>query len=229
MKVILSGVVGSKCHADQVEGSDTDRFEVFIHSTSDILSVNPPSDHFSTQDEEGDFRQDELMKFVKAAIKGDTQSLDLLYTPIGREWTMEGALLVMQREAFVSQNTLKSLCGHAKSDLMKASNHVNEPIETWWKKIRKTTRMHAQAYRLFREGQYRCGFSDEEWEKLDAVRSRIQSSDTLQRIAEIEWLIHSLESMAMNVDSSPLPKTPNFDKINEVIRVIRKDNFDLTD
>ena len=91
--------------------------------------------------------------------------------------------------------------------------------------------MHAQAYRLFTEGEYRCGFSDQEWERLDAVRSRINSSDLIGplRITQIEWLIRSLESMAANIELSPLPKTPNFDKINEVIRVIRKDNFVLTD
>ena len=214
-KIILEGIVGSKAYGLDMPESDTDKKGIFIYSTQRILSLwkNPDTIHFDLEDTE----HHEVEKFIKLASKCNPTVLELLYLNDYTKLTPEGNLLINNRDAFLSKKIYKTYGGYALAQAKKLYKKGMN-FARYEKHARHCFRLLLQAKELLTEHTLTIRLDEEIREELFKLGK-----------SKPETLIEMFEQEFTNFDKiqTTLPDEPNWNKLNEMLLIIREANYEL--
>ena len=115
--VIFSAVVGSVAWGLADEGSDEDKKGVFLLPFDTWAGLWRPPDEIA--DPLRDVQYWEVQKLVYQGLRGDANTLELLWSPHIRVCTELGVSLLEQRRMFVSQNVFGTFGRYAMSQFRK--------------------------------------------------------------------------------------------------------------
>lgn len=154
---ILLGIGGSHAHGLAHANSDYDYRGVFSHSTEDFFLVDStPKDHYVSTSVEFDQTIYELAKYLKLAVKGNPDALELLgldtFVDVDEEWgvrllelgpelmgavPMKAAYLGYARQQFHKMRTMSDdFPAHKGGRLWKHAKHMFRLLETYSRFVR---------------------------------------------------------------------------------------------
>lgn len=205
----LVSLVGSRGYGLHTPESDFDYRGVYLAPTSALLGISRPAEQLEAK--EPDTCVYELDKFVQLAIKANPNIIEILYAdavvidPVGRR-------LVENRHLFLSQRARHSYGGYVVQQLRRATQGRGDAlyVRRREKAIRHLFRLYEQGRTLLETGELQVRVSDPE-----AIRAKAKLTD-----AELEVEMGRLDEELMNLES-PLPKGPDYEAIDALVRDIR--------
>lgn len=224
-KVILEGIVGSTAYGLATPESDIDKLGVYVQPTTDFHGMKLWTEKdFSVVTTQPDRTLHEVGKFCRLAIKCNPTITELLWIPeeLITVAAPEGILLRMMAKNFLSAKLVKSAyLGYANSQLVRLEDRGDFGSD-----LKKRTKKHArhllrlvtQGYTLYTEGHLPIRVDDPEkyHEFGEAVAIDPGHARRVFSEFEIKW----------NEAKSTLPESPNWDSIENLVKKIRKANWE---
>lgn len=227
---ILLTRIGSHAYGTNVETSDEDFKAIVIPPISYYLGLdgfnnyqNPNSKDFSYLTSDGsnaDISAIHLTKFVKEAMQGVPNNIEMLFS--NREDIVEineiGRELINNKHLFLSKNIYPKMRGYAQAQYKRMtnrtedSNRFNAIQEHGYdtKYAMHSVRLLTSAIEILRNGTFTTKHPEAEF--LKEIRngrfSFLEVQDIFKKYnAELD----------IAFEQSKLPKTPNYNKINELL------------
>lgn len=223
--IILEGVVGSTAYGLATENSDVDIKGVYLLPTSTVLGINFDAAHTTIQRTEPDEVYHEVGKFMKLVAGGNPTVSELLWLEDYIVLSPIGKLLVENREIFLSTPAiLNAYRGYALGQAMKLSKRQAEGMEGYdsalknrfSKHTRHCFRLLLQCRQLLETGQLTVKVTPDQREWLFKMGEQTPESVVDAFIAE---------DSKMEGIVSVLPDKPDWDKIDELLLKIRRNNL----
>lgn len=223
-KIILEGIVGSTAYGLATEGSDIDKLGVYVQPTESLhgLSLYTEKD-FSVVTTSPDITMHEIGKFCRLALKCNPTITELLWLP--EEFitlaTPEGILLRMFAKNFLSEQLIRdAYMGYAKSQLIRLESRGDFGSD-----LKKRTNKHArhllrlmhQGYTVYTTGELPIKLEDPE--RYHAFGEEVAEDSSVGRI------MFEYYENKFNAAKCVLPKFPNTDSIDHLMKSIRKANW----
>lgn len=219
MNVLLSGIVGSKAYGLDNEDSDTDRLGIFVATTNQLLSLNPPKDTLVTT--KPDYTFHEVLKYIRLALNVNPTVTELMWLESYESATGLGRQLVSIRQSFLSKDRVKdAYLGYAFAQFKRLEARSDGSFSS---DTRKRTAKHARHLaRLLYQGKHLYEFGvlpvrlwNPQW--YMEFGERVSQGDL--NIAED--LISATE-IAIAKAKSPIPDEPDKSKIEEWLQKVRR-------
>lgn len=216
--LIAMVLTGSQLYGLATEESDYDWKGVFMTPTIDLLGLFKPDDTRVTH--EPDVSVYELSKFLRLALQGNPNILDLLYAPLPAFLKLTDTFIRIYeyRDFFLSDTTIRNAYGgYAMSQfsrLKKRGDYGSDLKKRYSKHTRHMFRLLDQGTQLLREGMMSVVAADPE--KLFALGE-----------LEPEKMIPLGEAAFAEFEAtkSILPEKPNYDMINLLLEDLRMENL----
>lgn len=223
--IILEGVTGSTAYGLNHANSDIDIKGVYLLPTKDVLGLKFDAAHTTVQRTDPDEVYHELGKFMKLVAGGNPTVSELLWLEDYTILTPVGKLLVENREIFLSTPAvMNAYRGYAFGQAQKLARRQEEGKEGYdsalknrfAKHTRHCFRLLLQARQLLETGKLTVRVTPEQREWLFKMGE--QTPETI-----IDAFIE--EDKKMDDIVSVLPDEPNWEKIDELLYKIRKENI----
>lgn len=134
--LILLGEYGSSAHDVAISSSDFDYIGVAVEPESStfgltpyehtVLKENSAGVPTAANEEEGTIYS--LKKFAKLAQAGNTSIVSALYLPKYEVLTEVGAMLIAERDIFLSRSILKRFAGHLATERRRMNGDLKEKV-----------------------------------------------------------------------------------------------------
>lgn len=222
--IVLEGITGSKAYGLDTEHSDTDIKGVYLLPTETILSIGFNSDHTTKDHADPDWVYHEVGKFMKLVISGNPTVTELLYLDDYTIITPIGQLLIDNRSAFLSRNSIdKAYRGYAFSQAKRLNNRTEQGLDGYdsslknrfAKHTRHCFRLLMQARQLLETGTLDVKVTPEQREYLFEMGEKT-ASEIVDEFMRQDTEIKNLKSI--------LPEKPDMDKLNKILYNIRIEN-----
>lgn len=218
-KQVLVGVVGSHAYGLNTSTSDVDLRGIFVAPTKEILGIFNVPETIDRNDP--DVCLHEVSKFLRLALAGNPNILEMLYLQQYTTLTQEGKLLIKIRDAFLSQRVRDSYCGYAMSQIKRLNTRAAKGDASFSSDLRKRYSKHARhCFRLIMQGN----------ELLTTGNLTVKVADPNylfwlgeQTPEKLEQLFQQEYNKIKTVDSI-LPKEPDKSRVNEALLEIREMN-----
>lgn len=223
--IILEGVTGSTAYGLATENSDIDIKGVYLLPTETVLGLRFDPAHTTKDHTDPDWVYHELGKFMKLVAGGNPTVSELLWLEEYTKLTPTGKLLVDNREIFLSTPAIMNAYrGYAMGQAMKLSkrqaegkNGYDSALKNRFAKhTRHCFRLLLQARQLLETGKLTVRVTPEQREWLFKMGE--QTPETI-----VDAFI--AEDSKMDDIVSVLPDAPDWEKINELLYKIRKENM----
>lgn len=211
--MLLSGIGGSHAYGLDTEGSDIDRYGVFLASTRSIMGIYPVQETITST--APDVTMHELGKFVRLAIKANPTILDLLYLEEYEVVHPAGQMLIDNRSIFLSKTVYKSFGGYARAQAQRLKNRG----DSFSSDTRNRTAKHARhCFRLMRQGA--------ELLQTGTMTLRVENREELFALGEmpVDQVVERFEEEFARFDAveTSLPEEPDLEGINRMPLEIRE-------
>lgn len=217
-RLILKILGGSHSYGTAIEGSDIDYRGIVVAPSSYYLGLDTFEQHIS---DDPDLCYYELKKFIKLAMQGNPNILELLFAAEYELLTPHGQQLVDNREMFLSKRCAKSYMGYALQQLKRmgtkpAPGSRSEKRMKLVEKYNFDTKYAMHVIRLLNMGIEVLGkgtltvLRPEAAHLLD-IRNGKFTLDEVQ--AEADELVEQLRQAEA---SSDLPAKANYNAINQL-------------
>lgn len=218
LKIILSGITGSKAYGLDTPTSDEDLKGIFVAPTIDFLGLNKPKETIDKTNP--DICYHEVEKFIRLALKANPTILEMLYLHDYTILTPEGQLLIDNRDAFLSNTVYHSYGGYVMSQARKL-NSRGDSFDVGMKNRYKKHSRHL--FRLLDQGRQLLETGD-----LDI---RVKNREELFAVGElpVDELITKFEKGFKEFDKikSILPDKPDIKRANKLLLQIRMRNYNV--
>ena len=214
MNIILEGVVGSTAHGLATENSDIDKLGVFVTPTSDLLGLNVIGSVKKTHASNSpDVTLHEAHKFCTLALKCNPTILELLWLPDYQVMSRGGALLVKNRQSFLSDLYVRNAYGgYIRGQLKKFQK--DKTLSRAAKHGRHCARLLIQGFSLFESGDITIDVSkDRDWV---LHMQNLAVSDPEHYVEVMDYWLLKLDKA-----KSCLPGSADISKINDTLITIR--------
>lgn len=220
-KPILLGICGSHAYGLNHADSDIDMRGAYVVPTETILGIYPYAPTYE-QHEPSDVQMHEVGKFVNLAKANNPNILELLYLESYEVLSKEGQALVAIRDSFLSQKVRDTYAGYAMSQIKRLKTRTDKGDASFSSDLRKRYNKHARhTFRLLDQG--------EQILREGTLTVRVKNREELFAIGEMppEDLIKKFEERFEGFDEIPsdLPKSPNYEAINNILLTIREMNW----
>ena len=214
MEIILKTLVGSRAHGTSNNDSDFDYRGVFVHPTSDILSISGPKNQTTWIEGKNDDTAYEIQRFLFLALKCNPSVLEMFGAPV-LEATDEGREAIkLFPYVWNSKDVFNAFRGYGANQRKKyfedKDKKANKFLAAWMRTL-------FQANYLFWSGDMLVDFSDTIiFDDLKEIRSG--EFDRSEKLNKIFILERELEKSYEDME----PKFANEDKLNEFLLKVRK-------
>lgn len=214
--VILQGIVGSTAYGLDREGSDIDRMGIFVAPTLDVAGLDWSSPMESRVTTKPDLTQHEVGKFLRLALKCNPSILELLYLPDYEVLTSEGEMLILWRNALLSEHGVRNAYGgYARQQAYRLADRGDGSFSS---NTRGRTIKHARhTLRLLRQGRELLGTGKLQVRVPDP--EDYWAFDTMSPDEMIE--IYNREDDFFRRQASVLPSEPDREAVVKVLTTIR--------
>jgi predicted nucleotidyltransferase len=211
-RLILKVVSGSRAYGTEVEESDIDYRGVVIPPKSYFLGLETFEQYES---KDPDVVYYHIKKFLRLALKGNPNILELVFTDIYEVLDEFGQRLIDMREQFLTQRCATAYMGFATSQLKKMRN-VAVSTSRNYKCAMHMVRLCRTGIEVLRDGKLLVRRPD----AADLVEIR-NGKYTLEEV--LEYGEHLLEDMKGVAKTSMLPKEPDYNYVNQqMIRIVEE-------
>jgi len=219
MKIILEAICGSHAYGLDTPESDIDLKGIFVAPTIEILSLHKPKETIDKTDP--DICYHEIEKFIRLALKANPTILEILFLDKYEILTSEAQLLIDNRSLFLSNTVYKSYGGYAIAQARK----LNRRGDSWDVGMKNRYAKHARhCFRLLDQGKQLL-----ETGTLDV---KVKNREELFQLGNLnpEQMVDKFELVFKEFDKvkSILPDNPDYEKINQILLTIRRNNYDPT-
>lgn len=223
--IILEGVTGSTAYGLATENSDIDVKGVYLLPTEKVLSLRFSPEHTTIDHTDPDWVYHEVGKFMKLVANGNPTVTELLYLEEYTQLNEVGKLLVNHRDIFLSTPAvLNAYRGYALGQARRLSNRQAEGMDGYdsslknrfAKHTRHCFRLLLQCRQLLETGTLTVKVTPEEREWLFKMGEQTPETVVDAFIAE---------DSKMNDIVSVLPDKPNWEKMDELLVLIRSGNL----
>jgi predicted nucleotidyltransferase len=223
-KIVLLGVTGSQAHGLAHPDSDIDMRGVFIYPTEAILGLPKFCGKDVSTSTVDDVVLYEVGKFVSLALAANPSILELLFLPEYGCITDEGRLLVVKREAFLSQKVRQTYGGYATQQYKRLVQREQAGMVGFGPKTSKRREKHArhlarlllQGQQLLTEGTLTVKLSKAQ-RKIVRAAEKLSTEDLGKFFAD--------EMAHMDEIKSSLPEEPDYELVNYILLEMRRDNY----
>ena len=230
---ILSGFRGSVAHGTYAANSidDIDLMGVYLFPREIYLGLKQPKETVEKFIGKWDTVSYEFKKFVRLLLKFNPNVMALLF--LKEEHYIDklpyGIELINNRELFVSKKAYYSYTGYAHAQLKKMENckclgYMGKKRKELVEKFNFDCKNASHCIRLLTMG---IEFLKEG--NLNVFREK--DADLFLQIKSGEWSLESVKSYAKDLfekaeiayEKSPLPRNPDYDKVNKMVKTIMLD------
>lgn len=214
--IIKTALGGSYAYGLNHQDSDLDVRGIFAHEPSKLLGLEKLSDEIEV--EGSDAKWYELAKFVRLTAKGNPATMELLYSDALRENYLLNELIVNQREnkRFLGKDAIYAAYGGVARANAKATESMTP--ERAYKTWKHTFRLLVQGEHLLLEGELKVKLEVTTRDFLHFIGTGVYNQDELLMLFGEFY-----PQFTMAYEKSKLPENANFDKLNWMVKTIRKD------
>jgi len=223
-KTILLGITGSQAHGLSGPDSDIDMRGIFLYPTEAILGLDKfCGDAVSTSGTD-DIVLYEVGKFVRLALAANPSILELLFLPEYGYISNEGKMLVVKREAFLSQKVLQTYGGYATAQYKRLVTREHDGMVGFGTKTSKRREKHARHLaRLLLQGQQLLEEGTLTVKLSKSQRKFVRDAEKLSTFDLGELFANEMEKM--DAIKTSLPVEPDYELVNWLLLEIRRDNY----
>lgn len=219
-KLILFGLAGSRAYGLAGPDSDEDMRGVFVYPTERVLGLPRFQGPETTENPEYDIVLHEVGKFVKLALAANPSIVEQLFFEDYHELTLEGELLVASRPYFLSQKIRQTYGGYATQQYKRLLRREADGMVGFGPKTSKRREKHARHLaRLMLQGAELLD-TGHLTVKLDKEQRKFVRSVEKLSTPDLGDVYKELLA-TMDAIDSPLPKEPDYEKINTILLQIR--------
>jgi predicted nucleotidyltransferase len=211
--VEYEAVIGSRAYGLAREDSDVDIRGWFLPPIRYALGLTKAPEQVSSQGESGGLKEErvfyEIEKFVRLALQGNPNLLEILWSPQVRMAGPLGKELLAIRGGFLSQRLRYTHAGYAAEQFKKMENHPEMP----WKHAAHLLRVLLSGISAFETGEIQVEIKDPQWrDLLRQVRAGEVSREQFDKYHQElrRWFDHL-------ADTRPLPPEPDTARANHFL------------
>lgn len=215
-KAILLVLGGSHAYGMATKDSDEDERGIVIGPIESYLGF---SNFEQAEDKVNDGVIYELKKFCRLALNANPNIWDILFSEEVRRITSAGKILRDNRELFLSKKARFTFAGYAATNLKKLKAHRGNFTNKDTKHAMHLVRLLRMGREILEDGVVNVKRPDAE--ELLAIRNGAWTYEQLEEFANKKDL-----SFQTLYDKSPLPKTPDYKKVEDLTINLILDNFE---
>ena len=215
-KPILVALVGSHAYGTAREDSDYDYRGVYACRTEALYGLDAPQQTVERKDP--DLVVHELAKFCRLAAAANPSILEVLWAE-PQIITTEGEWLVHHRDAFLSRRVFQTYGGYALQQLQKAQRGTGG---SRGQAHFKREKFIVHIYRLMQAGIHALEHGEVLVRVPDPEALMAKGGRALDRV-ERDFLALN-DRLASALESTSLPRDPDYDRINSIMKTTRNMN-----
>jgi predicted nucleotidyltransferase len=213
--IICTAVIGSRAYGLEHDESDVDRRGIYL----------PPADlHWSLDgvpEQLVDLATDEvyweIQKFLRLALKGNPNVLEVLYSPIVEHATPLAQQLLAMRGLFLSKLIFHTYNGYAMSQFHKLEQDLRTRGQIKWKHAMHLIRLLLAGATAMREGYIPVRVEEAHRPRLLAIRDGTVPWEEVNR-----WRLDLNARFQQAYEQSSLPEQPNHAAANAFLIAARR-------
>ncbi|MFC7533172.1 DNA polymerase beta superfamily protein [Actinoplanes sp. GCM10030250] len=214
---ILGVVVGSRAYGLQGPESDHDRRGVYAAPTRALWSLDKPPTHLDGPAEE-QFSW-EIERFCTLALQANPTVLEVLWSPIVEQLTLDGQELLDTRQAFLSRRVAETYGNYARDQLNRVATRRERTGEINDKQAMHMLRLLYAGAHVLRTGEILVDVSHLR-ERLLAVKRGEVAWETVTG-----WAAELLADLDEAAAASGLPDRPDRARVESLLGHIRERNL----
>lgn len=213
---------GSHAYGMATETSDVDLKGICVPPLGSYLGLNPPFEVLVESQHDGhpnDLAIHSIQKFVRLACNANPTILEILFIDEPEnilKCNEQAACLRCYRDLFLSKKVYESFCGYAKHQLHLVEKNGVSNADTRaksWKNLSHTIRLLRTCNELLATEQLIVKRDDAPY-LLEIKQGKIPLYDVVSQAQVL------LDLCRRSHERSPLPKEPNYDRINSVLLIV---------
>jgi predicted nucleotidyltransferase len=213
--IICIAVIGSRAYGLEHGESDVDRRGIYL----------PPADlHWSLDgvpeqlvNLETDEVYWEIQKFLRLALKGNPNVLEVLYSPIVEHATPLAQQLLAMRDQFLSKLIFQTYNGYAMSQFHKLEQDLRTHGQIKWKHAMHLIRLLLAGATAMREEYIPVRVEEANRPRLLAIRDGVMRWEEVER-----WRLELSTQFEQACEKSKLPDRPNYEAANQFLIQARR-------
>lgn len=222
--IILLGPTGSRAYGTATADSDEDYKGIVIPPIDYYLGLNSFSEYNNTGGKNHKNTKDDvdltlihLTKFVKDAMAGVPNNIEMLFLPIDQYLllTEEGEQLIKARHLFLSKQIIKKFGGFVRSQTMslKKSNRkaLLDKFDYDVKAFYQAVRLSVSAIEILTTGDYSTHRGKDIPLLLDCRSGKYAFGEAIDLLNQLE------EDLQASFEMTTLPEEPDRDAVNKLL------------
>lgn len=224
--VILLGPTGSRAYGTATEGSDHDYKGILIPPIDYFLGLDSFSEYNNTGGKNYKNTKDDiditllhLTKFVKDAMLGVPNNIEMLFLPIDKYFLLsyEGEQLIKARHLFLSKQIMKKFGGFSRGEInrMKESSSNRQDLVNAFgydtKFFYNAVRLLKSAIEILNTGDYSTYRGDDIPLLMDCRNGLYTFHEAIRILEQLD------EQLKVAYDNTKLPDEPDRNLINRLL------------
>ena len=219
--IILEGITGSTAYGLNTPTSDIDIKGIYLLPIEKVLEMGFSIEHATINHTSPDWEYHEIGKFMKLVMSGNPTLTELLFLEDYTILTPVGKLLVENRDAFLSTNSIRNAySGYAFSQTKKLATRTEQGLDGYAsalknrynKHTRHLVRLMIQCKQLLETGKLTIRMTPEQREYIFKC-GELPADKVVDLFIELDTELKTVKS--------ELPEKPNVELLNKLLYEIR--------
>ncbi len=213
--IIYRAVVGSRAYGLEHEESDVDRRGIYLPPAELHWSIYGVPDRLERSDADEIYW--EIEKFLRLALKGNPNILEVLYSPIVEHATPLTLQLLAMREKFLSREMFQTYNGYAVSQFRKMERDLRTRGAIKWKHAMHLIRLLLSGIIAMRERYVPVRVEEADRSRLLAIRAGLVPWKQID-----QWRLNLHAEFEQAHARSSLPDRPDYAAVNAFLIEARR-------
>jgi predicted nucleotidyltransferase len=213
--VIYRAVVGSRAYGLERDDSDFDRRGFYLPPAQLQWSIDGVPEQLEKPGTDEVYW--EIGKFLRLALKGNPNVLEVMYSPMVEHVTPMAQQLLDMRGKFLSKRIFQTFNGYAMSQLRKLGQDIRTHDAIKWKHAMHLIRLLLSGITAMRDQYVPVRVEERHRARLVAIRDGAVTWEEIDR-----WRLELGKQFLRAFEQSTLPEAPDYDAANAFLIKARR-------